>query len=233
MTRTLLQNRTGVLQVSNQISGEEREIDLQHANTPGPEDSQSGQPAAQEWVDSSSAGETDPLSHVTGRMDAIDKHLGTLTELFDRRLRYDAAKDKAFDNLYEKMKQCEGDFQVSLKMGLIRSLLLLYDNMAKTEVVFAGSPEMQDRITVLREELLEVLYAEGIEPIGPLGSAYDRKLQEALNVLSTDDATEDGTVAKVVREGFYAAGKVLRAQGVIVRRYHGSSPALQTSQGAQ
>ena len=171
-----------------------------------------------EAAPSAEVAEDIPASLPSDRLEAIEARLATIEQLIDKRLRYDAAKEKAFDVLYEKMRQYESDFQATLKRDLIRSLLLLYDNMVKTEEALATIPEAQQRVADLREELLNALYIQEVEPMGALGEFYDKQKQQAIRVIPTDDPAEDGKVEQVVREGFLWAGKVLRPQQVIIRR---------------
>jgi len=153
---------------------------------------------------------------------AVQQELEELRMLFQKRLSYDAAKDKAFDTLYDKMRQFDGDFQGSLKKGMLRSLLLLHDNMVATEELLSGVPEAQQYVSHLRQELLDILYVEDVEPIDASDEVYDRQRQEAISTIPTDDSAKDGTIARTSKVGFMLAEKVFRPQKVVIHRY--SSP---------
>lgn len=155
---------------------------------------------------------------ITG-LEIIRKEVNKLEKLFEERLRYDNAKEKAFDSLYERMKQYEGNYQASIKNSLIRSLLLLHDNMVTIETDLEDQPIIQKYISALRQELLDILYAEDVEPMGDLGKQFDHQLQQGVHTVPTVDLAKDNRVERVVREGFYIAGKVLRPQSVMVFRY--------------
>lgn len=155
------------------------------------------------------------------RLDAIEKRLTALGDLFERRLSYDAAKDRAFDVLYGKIREFDGYFQASLKRSLIMSLLLLHDRMANAEAALAEQPDGRRRVAELRQSLLDILYAEDVEPIGTLGGKFDRRMQQAISTVATAELHKADTVERVVREGFVSAGEFLRAQTVVVRRYCG------------
>jgi molecular chaperone GrpE (heat shock protein) len=173
----------------------------------------------------------------------IETRLASVEELLAKRLRYDAAKEQAFDTLYAKMKQYEGDFQASLKRELLRSLLLLHDSMVQAEEAFAGgaaplgqpSPEARTRVEALREELLHVLYAQDVEPIPPPepGAPLDRAVQQTLRTVPTDRPEEDGCVDRVVRTGFRWGQRLLRPQEVVLRRYAALADAGETSGGSE
>lgn len=178
--------------------------------------------ASEEIVPSAESVEETQSMPLSDRLEAIETRLSDIKQLIAKRLRYDEAKEKAFDVLYEKMRQYEENFQASLKKDLIRSLLLLYDNMVKAEEVLVSIPEAQQRVSDLREELLNALYVQEVEPMGDLGEFYDKQKQQAIKVIPTDDPSEDGKVEQVTREGFLWAGKVLRPQEVVIRRKESS-----------
>ena len=68
----------------------------------------------------------DDPSSIGLRLAAIEDKLHSLRELFEQRIQFDEAKDRAFNILYEKMRQSETDYQSSLKKGMVLSLLLLH-----------------------------------------------------------------------------------------------------------
>jgi molecular chaperone GrpE len=162
---------------------------------------------------------TDDLSSIGLRLAALEETLDGLRRLFDERILYDEAKERAFDVLYEKLRNSEADNQSALKKGLILSLLLLHDRMQKAESEFGETAAVQ-RIAHLRLGLLDILYADGVERINIQSDGFDRRLQEAVQVVPTTDPDKDNTVDRVVREGFLSSGKIMRAQSVIVRRYN-------------
>jgi molecular chaperone GrpE len=152
----------------------------------------------------------------------VEATLADLKQLFEHRLRYDQAKEKAFDVLYDKMKQHERGFQASLKENLVLSLLLLYDNMVRTEADLKQDCEpASDRVALLRQELLNILYAENVEPIGEL-ERFDRQRQKPVRVIATDNPTLHASIEQVVREGFVFEEKVIRPQSVVLRHYEPS-----------
>jgi molecular chaperone GrpE (heat shock protein) len=160
----------------------------------------------------------DDLSCIGLRLAALQETLTALRELFEHRIQYDEAKERAFDILHEKMRQSETDHESSLKKGLVLSLLLLHDRMQKAESELIETATAR-RINDFRTQLLDILYAEGVEPIETVTEVFDRSRQQAIGSVATTDPIGDNTVERIVREGFLSSGKVLRPQSVIVRRY--------------
>ncbi|MGA7935474.1 MAG: nucleotide exchange factor GrpE [Kovacikia sp.] len=155
----------------------------------------------------------------TDRLNHVESILTDLKQLFEQRLQHDSVKEKAFDTLYAKLEHQERRFEASLKDSLIRSLLLLYDNIYQTQVDLESvhSP-VCGRVKSLKQELLNILYSEDVEPIGKLERFNDQQQKVTGNV-ATDDPTQNGSIESVVREGFMFQGKVLRPQSVVIRRY--------------
>jgi molecular chaperone GrpE (heat shock protein) len=171
--------------------------------------------------------EQEQVSPFEMRFAGIEAALLELKGMFEQRIQYDEVKDKAFDKLYDKMKEAESGFQASLKESMIRSLLLLYDSMVSTEQDFSDKkmrPETIQQITSLRQELISVLYSEDVELIEEdEGGKFDRHKQQALRTVPTHYPDKDYSIEEVVREGFTFRGKVLRPQSVVVRRYDASA----------
>jgi len=162
------------------------------------------------------AGEPDPIQ---SRLARLEDALNSLHACFEDRLRYDAAKDRAFDVLYSKLREQDADQAFVLKKNLILALLRLHDHMENAEDALDHDSTGRQRVADLRTELLDILYAEDIEPITNASAEFDRTRQQALGSVPVGDPARDNTVDRVLRQGFVYGGRVLRPQSVIVRRY--------------
>ncbi len=156
---------------------------------------------------------------LAARLTQIETTLFDLKQMFEQRLQSDRAKEKAFDALYVKLEQQESRFQASLKENLIRSLLLLYDSMviAKADLK-SVHPSAAERIGSLKQELLNILYSEDVEPVGEL-ETLNRQCQKVSGTILTDDSTQHHSIVNIDREGFIFQGRVLRPQSVVIRQY--------------
>jgi len=156
---------------------------------------------------------------IQSRLARLEDALNSLRACFDDRLRYDAAKDRAFDFLYSKLREQDTDQGFALKKNLILALLRLHDHMENAEGALDRDSHGRQHIADLRTALLDILYAEDIEPITTAGAEFDRTRQQALGSVPASDPAWDNTVDRVVRAGFVCGDRVLRPQSVIVRRY--------------
>jgi hypothetical protein len=108
------------------------------------------------------------------------------------------------------------------KRPLYTGLIGLYDRVRRSEDFLRGDEDAEAVLRDLREELLSLLEAEGVEPIRAApGSPFDRDLQSAAAAEPADAPEDDWTVGRVVRDGFRCGARVLRPQSVVVRRWRG------------
>src|SRR5262249_21897032 len=169
-------------------------------------------------------------SAIVLKLDSLEAAIDGLKKQFEQRLCYDQVKERALEYLKGKMEQTNTDFQVSLKQGLIKSLLLLHDHMQSVEASIENALDQRNQVADLRQELIDILYAEDLEPIKTESAVFDRRLQQSIGLIPTNNRAEDGIVDRIVRDGFCQSGKVIRPQAVFVRRYLPiSNPSIETS----
>jgi molecular chaperone GrpE (heat shock protein) len=159
------------------------------------------------------------LASISAHLAALHDGVEALKACFEERLQYDAAKDKAFDVLYGKLREQDVNQSAALKKNLIMALLRLHDHMQDAEASMAADSPGRERIAALRTGLLDILYAEDVEPISTQSPQFDRARQQAIGSVPAEDPALDNTVERVLREGFVSGGRVLRPQTVIIRRY--------------
>lgn len=98
---------------------------------------------------------------------------------------------------------------------------MLYDSIHQSQDELKEYPSARDRIKFLKQELLNILYSEDVEPIEKL-ERFDGQQQKVTGNVATDDPTQDGAIQSIVQEGFMFQGKVLRPQSVVIWRYQPS-----------
>lgn len=168
-------------------------------------------------------GETGQSGSIHAQLAALQETVNALKTCFEERLQYDAAKEKAFDVLHAKMREQGADQSAALKKNLILALLRLHDHMRNAELAIDEGSSGRQRIAELRTDLLDILYAEDVEPITVASNEFDRSRQQALGTVPTSDPALHNTVERVVHEGFTSGTRVLRPQAVIVRRYQSTN----------
>jgi len=153
--------------------------------------------------------------------------LNEIKDLIETRLEYDAVKEKAFDKLYEAMRQ-QGELPNILDRNikpLLTDLILLYDNMKQFEITLSSqkssnSETILQKFKYLLDDLSEALYRQEVIPIEGNGSGrFDSKLHKATKTEVANTQDDDFKIIDVVRQGFLWRDKVLRPQEVVIRRF--------------
>ncbi len=155
-------------------------------------------------------------------LDALAEEVGGLRETLEQIARRDEIQKQAFDALYEELRQYKEDFVFQAEKPLLLDLLLFYDSLnwfqqslLKQEM---GPDVIADSFQYLVDEFLELLYRRDVLP-QESRSRYDRRVQKAVKVLSTDEIELDYHVVEVVKRGFSRAGRPFRPEEVVIYRY--------------
>ena len=131
-------------------------------------------------------------------------------------------KDKAFEALYEELKQYKEDFVFQSEKSLLLDLLLFYDslNWMKTSLhngeITAGT--LNDSVQFLIDEFLEILYRRDVLPMEATES-FDPTRHKGIKVTPTNDPTQDRRIVQVLKRGFTRGERVLRSEEVVLQRH--------------
>lgn len=144
--------------------------------------------------------------------------------MVQERLSNDKVREKAFDQLYEELRQYKEDFLFQAEKPLLLDLLLFYDSMnwfQESLIKQEMSPDViADSFQYLMDEFLEVLYRRDVVPVDE-HNRFDATVHRAIKVQETDDESADYKVAQVLKRGFARAKKPLRPEEVVILRYRG------------
>ena len=135
-------------------------------------------------------------------------------------------QSKAFDALYEELKQYKEDFIFQAEKPLLLDLLLFYDSLnwfqeslVKREM---SMDVISDSFQYLMDEFLEVLYRRDVLPMESQPN-FDPKTQKVVKLLPAEEPGQDQKVAQVLKRGFTRAERVLRSEEVVIYRDSGKS----------
>lgn len=151
----------------------------------------------------------------------VEERIDELSELFRERLRTDSVQQKAFDQLYEELRQYKEDFLFQAEKPFLLDLLLFYDSLnwfqqslQKQEM----SPEVVgESFQYLLDEFLELLYRRDVVPCES-EPRFDRRLHKAVRVVPAATPADDWRVQSVLKRGFLRGDRLLRAEEVAVYR---------------
>ena len=135
---------------------------------------------------------------------------------------HEATHQQAFERLYSEMQQYKNDFIFQTEKPLLLDLVLYYDSLnwfKESLLRDEMSPDVvADSFQYLLDEFLELLYRRDVLPM-PERTSYDRTTQKAIKVVQSPDPAQNNRVQQVLKRGFTRAGKVLRAEEVVLRRH--------------
>ena len=134
----------------------------------------------------------------------------------------DALSQKAFDQLYEELRQYKEDFIFQAEKPLLLDLLLFYDSInwfQQSLIKKEMSPDViADSFQYIIDELLEVLYRRDVLPMEEAES-FSRETQKVIKTVPATAKGEDYEIHQVLKRGFTRGGRVLRAEEVVVKRF--------------
>jgi len=159
---------------------------------------------------------SDDLSQLKQQLSNIEAILLSRTDQND-------TQRHAFERLYQELEQYKKDFIFQAEKPLLLDLLLFFDSLTWFKQSLLKSETSRDVLTdsfqYLIDELMELLYRRDVLPLDT-SPTFDPRTQRAIQVVPTPLETQDQRVQKVLKRGFSRAGRPLRAEEVVVQRFH-------------
>jgi molecular chaperone GrpE len=147
------------------------------------------------------------VSDEQDRWNRLERELGELRDLFQRRLLNDRLQKQQFDELYRQLELADDARVHQMLEPVLRQVILVVDRIRPAE---------SEQVESIRQELLELLARQGVSPVAAVGQPFDPRLHLAVTTVDTMDATQDGTVLREVRTGYVYGDRVLRPAEVQV-----------------
>jgi molecular chaperone GrpE (heat shock protein) len=160
-----------------------------------------------------------------GRLEALAADMAAVRELLDEQGAQTRLQQRAFDALYDELRQYKDDFIFQAEKPLLLDLLLFYDSLnwfQQSLIKGEMSPEVvTDSFQYLIDEFLELLYRRDVVAT-ETSTTFSRETQKAIKVLPTQSASQDYLVSQVLKRGFRRADRLLRPEEVVILRHGGS-----------
>lgn len=161
-------------------------------------------------------------------LEAVNQQGVSLQKLFDRKISYDAQKDKVIENLHRELQQYKDDFYQSLLKPILMDLVMVREDLSKIVRHYTG-----DETDLSKENMLSLL--EGFaQDLGDVMEKYDMEVysvdsdkftpirQRAVKVIKTSDPDLDKTIAERLSSGYSLKDRVVSPEKVIVYAYSAS-----------
>ena len=165
----------------------------------------------------------------------LTRQVNSLHDIVEQQARRDRVREQAFERLYEELQQYKDDFIFQHEKPLLLDLLLFHDSLKWfRESLLSREMSLEvvsDNLQFMIDEFLELLYRRDVIPMEPR-ERFERSTQKAIKVAFTPERDMDCKVQRVLKRGFTRAGRVLRAEEVVVQRYrHDALPDNNGEQG--
>lgn len=145
-----------------------------------------------------------------------------------------SAQEKVFDTLHSELQDYKNDFIYEHLKPVLWPLLFLFDSLEQYAREIVGratstgghqvdAKEVLDHLKFFRGQLVESLRICEVTPMKQPSGTIDLKCHKGIGVEPVQDPSEDNTVRRVVRTGWFLNGKVLRHAEVIVGKYGNGS----------
>lgn len=152
---------------------------------------------------------------------------GEISDLNSR----ESGQEKVFDTLHAELSGYKKDFIYEHLKPVVRPLLFLYDSLEQfdTEVAAFERPQgeerrsalsprvVRDNVTFFRDQLVEALQVCEVTMMEEPKGEFNPKLHKAIEAVAVDPS-QNNTIQKVVRSGWYLNGQLLRPAEVVVGR---------------
>ena len=160
------------------------------------------------------------LQKIFSELSDLAYGFSSVKQMIESRLSYDKTKEEAFNRLYGELEDMKKNSIFERNRPLYIDLILLFDRIenlrceAKQE---SGIPE--NLFKSFSDELLEILYRQGIQIINTTSPKFSPTIQRAVSTTQTSVKEEDNHIANTVRRGFKYQNHILRPEEVVVKKF--------------
>lgn len=124
-----------------------------------------------------------------------------------------------YQNLKKESEQIRVNSIKLANKSLIENLIPVFDNFALATKHLPQ--ELQENnwvqgIIFIHRQLQDILLAEGVDIIDPMGQIFDPNLHEAVDSVDLEDGVESNTIVEVLQVGYTLHGSLIRSARVKV-----------------
>jgi molecular chaperone GrpE len=145
-----------------------------------------------------------------------------LAASFEREVRAEASRERVVDRLHKELEEYKQDLLLKILKPVFIDMIQLHDDIGKMIEATDRADLSADARRLLgisaeyQQAIEDILYRQGVEPFEVEGSTFDARRQRAAAPIPTSDPALAKTIAKRIRKGFAAEGKVIRPEIVSV-----------------
>ena len=158
-------------------------------------------------------------------LDDVKAGIAALQESFDQKIKADAKKDELFNRLHDELQGYRNGLHEKQSDAIALEVIRLIDSLSEDMDFYAASADSDPsaaavlgKVEELHQELLDILYRQGIEPYQDDNTELDSHRQTNVQTVITEDSGRHRSIAEHVADGYEKNGRVLRKERVRVYR---------------
>jgi molecular chaperone GrpE len=170
-------------------------------------------------------------SELQSLRDAVEQLTEQVTQVNER----ETSLERVFDALHAELADYKNDFLYEHLKPVVRPLLFLFDSLeqfdgeiAMAEATMTGTsngevlspPVVRENVRFFRDQLIEALRTCEVTIMDAPRGTFNAKFHKAVDVMPVP-SSEDGTIVRVVRSGWFLNGQLLRPAEVVVGKFRG------------
>ena len=125
-----------------------------------------------------------------------------------------------FVNMRKRDEESNKEFVKYAKTGVVGDIIPVLDSfdmaMGNKEAWEKAPSEWRVGVEYIYNQLVSILEQHGLEAVNPIGAEFDPNQHEALEMIETDDKSQDGKIITVVQKGYKLGEKLVRPAKVKV-----------------
>jgi len=170
------------------------------------------------------------VERVARSVEQLQTRQDELRELFESRIRCDGVQVKAMEHLHDQLREYKANFVRQEMQPLLRDLIYCYDTAAqeveraRTSTAPVTAEDATAALDHIRQMIADVLAKYEVESYRVPGPAFDRREQQCVGVVVTEDLSADKQVATLGAVGFRTRDMVIRKEQVTVFKYRAAMP---------
>lgn len=158
------------------------------------------------------AGEQATADEASADSAAEDPRIAELQRLADEYNNRFLRAQADFDNFRRRTLKEKEELAQYASMKLITNLLPVVDNFGRALQTSADQTDNQSflkGVDMIYRQLMQVLEAEGLKVMDPVGQPFDPEVHQAIMQVESDEY-EEGIVVEAVQQGYWLKDKVIR-----------------------
>jgi molecular chaperone GrpE len=172
------------------------------------------------FVDSTEDGEALPTKDVTKK---LREELKTVRKEKEEYLTGWQRAKADYVNLQKEEERKRKELRNFITLGLVEDLLPALDSFdmafANKEAWEKVDANWRSGVEYIQKQFLQALESYGVSKIDQANVSFDPMLHESIETVSTDDQSEDHTIASITQSGYKMGDKVIRPARVKVYEF--------------